>query len=102
MTTETNKRLYWQWFLIFIGLAIIFAYIADSVTRNIGNPREKHKDLLSSALSLASLPAMALYGFYMNYFPGSWFNEIKRGRRAAIYNISLIVIYAIALLIVDR
>ncbi len=101
MMTERNKKLYWQWFAIFICSTIIFAYLSDSVTKLLsGNLKEEYRTLLASALSLASLPAIAIYGFFMNYFPGAWFNEIRRGRSAIIWNIVLIVIYVIALALV--
>ena len=99
MTAERNKRLYWQWFAIFIGMTLLFAYLSDiTVLRVFNKMEEENRNLLSSAIILAPLPAMAMYGFYMNYFPGGWLNEIRRGRSATILNALLIVIYAVVLI----
>jgi hypothetical protein len=71
MTTERNKRLYWQWFAIFIGMTLLFAYLSDITVLPVFNKmEEENRSLLGSAISLAPLPAVAIYGFYMNYVPG--------------------------------
>ena len=99
MTTERNKRLYWQWFAIFIGMTFLFAYLSDiTLLPEFNKMEEENRSLLSSAISLAPLPAIAMYGLYMNYFPGGWFNEIRRGRSATILNALLMVIYAAVLI----
>ena len=41
---------------------------------------------------------MAIYGLYLNYFPGDWYNEIKRGKTATISNIMFLVCYVILLI----
>jgi hypothetical protein len=98
MTIENNKKLYWQWFAAF-GIAIITACLAVLALLPFTNKMtEEYQNLFCNAITLAPLIAIAMYGLYMNYFPGYWYNEILHGTSARIWNGILIVIYAAALM----
>jgi hypothetical protein len=98
MMTEKNIKLYWSWFAIFIGIIVVSAFAVDPLSTFFVTQKNQYKDLLGTAISLAPLPLMAFYGLFMNYFPGGWYNEIRRGKSAIIWNTLFVIIYTVALI----
>jgi len=96
--TEKNKKLYWNWFAIFIGMVVVSAFTADPLSTFFVPQKNQYKDLLGTAISLAPLPLMAIYGLFMNYFPGGWYNEIRRGKSALVWNTLFVIIYVTVLI----
>jgi len=93
METEKNTRLYWSWFVMWIGLTIVTYAISDVLLPILGKMEEKYETLLTVAICTASVPAMAIYGFFMQYFPGFRYNEIQRGTHAIKWNLFLMGVY---------
>jgi hypothetical protein len=94
---ERNPRLYWQWFAAYFFMLLLAAAIVEWVLPTFESKGKTETDFIESAVIFSPFLGMSIYGFCMNYFPYSWYNEIRRGWQARIWNLMFLVIYIVLL-----